>query len=119
MSAAASAGRRRHRVTVQGPATEGADSDGNAVQTWTDLQPPTLMVSIEAPTASELERFSHGTIVAGRTLMVSCLFHPGITTKSRLLFGTRILSVAGVDVSEQVPRQLTLVCTEEVEPVST
>jgi head-tail adaptor len=119
MSPILPAGRRTQRVTVQGPAAPPqADGDGGFTTTWIDLDPPTWMVNIDTPTARELERYAHATVVAGRTLIVTGPYHAGITTRCRLLLGTRVLSVAGVDVADGQPKQSVLFCAEEVDPVT-
>ena len=119
MSPYVPAGQRTTRVTVQGPASDPVpDGDGGFTQTWITLNPPTWMVRIDPATARELERYSHDTIIAGRTLIVTGPYHPGITTHTRLLLGSRVLSVAGVDVADALPSQLVLFCVEEVEPRS-
>lgn len=112
----ASAGQRRHRVRVQGP--DGApmpDGDGGSVQGWIDLDPPDWLVSIEPPTGRDLQRFAHATIVAGRSLVVSGPYHPGVSTHARLLFGTRVLRVAGFDRPAEGGQTIAL-CVEDVEP---
>jgi head-tail adaptor len=112
-----SAGRRRHLVRVQNPAPPVPDGDGGFVQTWSDANPRELYVSIEPPTARDLERFTHNTITAGRSVMVTGPYHAGVSTHTRLVLGARVFNVAGVDVPLEANREIVMLCAEvEVRP---
>jgi len=107
-----SAGKRRDLVRLQNPGPPVPDGEGGYTLTWTDLIPPTLYVRVDG-TPGEQERQTHATVVAGRSLTVTGPIHPGVTTHTRILFGARVLQVAGIDLQD---RQMVMTCIEAVEP---
>ena len=105
------AGRRRHYVTIQ-TVTTPADNDGGFTDT-----PATLFqvrAAVEPATARQLERVAAGTVIAQATHLVTVPYLAGITTKTRVLFGTRVLHVLGVSNADEASRELQLVCVEVV-----
>ena len=105
---------RRHRVTLQNPGPAVPDGDGGFTQTWADLVPPTLLVSIEPATAQGLERIAAGTTLAVATHIVMGAYHPQVTTKTRLLFDGRVLQVTYVGNPGERKVDLALACVEVV-----
>lgn len=114
MTPATKIGARRHLVTLENPGTPVPDGDGGFTQPWVALNPPTLWVSIEPATAKDLERVAAGTVLSTASHIVKGLYHPGVTTQTRLLFNGRIFNVTGVSNTEERNIELVLMCVEVV-----
>jgi head-tail adaptor len=108
------AGQRLHLVTLQNPTTTAPDGDGGYTQTWTDLAPPKVFMSINAASARDLEYLASGTVAASATHLLRGPFHPGVTTQTRVLFGARTFHVASVRNPEERSIEMILVCEEQV-----
>jgi head-tail adaptor len=106
---------RPHRVTVQTPGTAVPDADGGFTQAWADAVPPTWQVSIMPATARDLERVTSGTVMASASHVVTGPYHPQVTTLTRLLFGSRVLQVTGVQNPEERNRETIAICEEVVQ----
>jgi SPP1 family predicted phage head-tail adaptor len=104
-------GSLRHRVTLQTP-TSAADGDGGYTDTWATLV--TVWASVVPATARDLERAVAGTVQSSATHLVTIRYLAGVTTKTRVLFGTRTLQVTGVQNPEERNISLVLVCQEVV-----
>lgn len=91
------------------------DGDGGFTQSWTDLVPPALYVSIAPATARDLERVTAGTVLSTASHIVTAPYHPQITTKTRILFNGRVFSVTGVSNPEERSVELILACVEIVQ----
>jgi hypothetical protein len=94
------AGERRHLVEVQNPdGPPQPNGAGGYTQAYVAADPPTLYVAIQSATAPDLERVTSGTVVSMSTHLILGPYHPGLTTKSRLVFldhgRTRIFNVVG------------------------
>jgi head-tail adaptor len=85
-----------HRVTFQNPGTPAPDGDGGYTETWTDLVPAEWKVSIVPATTQDLERSAAGTVISSASHLVAGYFHPGVTTKTRMLFGAHVFAITGV-----------------------
>ena len=105
-------GARRHVVRVQNPGASVPDADGGYTYPWVDAAPPTWYVAIDPPTARDLERLTHDTIVSARASVMAGPYHPAITTQSRITFGARVFSVAGVDNPEERSIDLVVLAVE-------
>jgi head-tail adaptor len=92
----ATAGQRRHPVTLQGPGAPVPDGDGGYTYTYGDLTPARVWATISPATAADLERLGGGTVLAQATHVLRLPYHRGVTTETRVLFGSRIFSVIGV-----------------------
>ncbi len=108
------AGRRVHEVVLQNPAGAVADGDGGFTQTYADLTPRTLWVAIEPATATRLERLAAGSSIASASHIVTGPYHSGVTTKTRLTFGSRTLYVVGVVDPQERHRETVMICNEVV-----
>lgn len=110
---------RLHRVTLQAPGPALPDGDGGYTQTWSDLNPPQLYMSIE-PLAADVERTQSETTLSVLTHLVRGPYHPQVTTQTRLLFverfyggqRTRILEVAGAATRDERSGEMVLTCNE-------
>jgi len=107
-----SLGSRRHLVRLQSPGIPVPDQDGGFVDTWADLVPPTLYVSIEPATAQSLERITAGTVMSSSMLILKGAYHAQITTKTRVLFNGRRLDVVSVMNPGEQGVRIELVCVE-------
>jgi head-tail adaptor len=110
-------GARPHRVTFQNPGPAVPDGDGGFTQAWVDLDPPQLFVAIEAATRLAYERnVPVGTSIYTATHLVKGPFHPGVTTKTRILYttpaGSRELHVNAVTDIDTESVEMSLLCTE-------
>lgn len=107
-------GKRRHLVTLQNPGTPVPDGDGGFTEAWTALVPPTLYVSIEPATARDLERMTAGTVMSLATHIICGDFHSGVTSETRILFGTRTFAVTGIHNLEERNIEMELTAVEIV-----
>jgi SPP1 family predicted phage head-tail adaptor len=106
---------RPHRVTLQNPGPPVQDTDGGYAQTWTDLTPPTMSARIAPATAAALERVTAGaTVLSAATHIVTMPYHPQVTTKTRIIFSGRTLTVTGVSNPEERNIETIAVCEEVV-----
>jgi SPP1 family predicted phage head-tail adaptor len=109
-------GALRHRITLQTP-TSVSDGDSGFIDRW----PPdggttlaTVWASIVPATARDLERVVAGTVQSSATHLVTIRYLAGVTTKTRVVFGSRLLSVTGMQNPEERNISLVLVCQESV-----
>ena len=81
----------RHAVTVQNPGPAG---------TWIDLDPATWFVSLSQTTGDDIGVFIEpvaGTTISSASYLVRGDFHPGITTKTRMVFGSQTFAITSVE----------------------
>ena len=93
-------GRDQHLVSFEEPGPPAPDGEGGYTDTWLPLSPATWYVRLATATGRDQERVQAGTVVSHHTHMVHGRFHPGVTTKARMLFGGRtyqITSVVNID----------------------
>lgn len=107
-------GALRHAVTVQNPLPPVKDADGGYTTAWADLATQ-WWASIQPATVRSLERAVAGTVVSAATHLVRMRYLPGVTTATRILFGTRVLNVTGVQNQDERNIELVLVCEEAVQ----
>lgn len=108
-------GALRHRVELQNPGAAVPDGDGGFTQTWSALSPSPVWVSITPASARELERLAAGTVLSTASHIVRGRFHPGVSTKTRIVFGTRLFSVTGVANTEEKNEEMILTAVEVVQ----
>lgn len=97
----ASAGLRRHYVTLGIPGPAVSDGDGGYTTTDVPLSPAGLYAQITPATASDLERLAAGTVIATATHVVRMPYHAGITTQTVITFSGRRFAVTGVSNPEE------------------
>ena len=105
---------RPHRALLQNPGPAVPDGDGGYTQSWIDLQPPALSVSIEPPTARDLELLGAGTVTAAITHAIRGPFHPAVTTKTRIIHDGRLFHVVSVANVAERGASMVLLATELV-----
>jgi head-tail adaptor len=108
---------RPHWVTFQDPGPAVPDGDGGFTQSWFNLVPPSLYVSIEPATAKDLERLAAGTVLATASHIVTGPYHPQVTTATRIVFGTRVFAITGVANPEERCIETICVCVELLDAV--
>ena len=111
----ASAGRRRHWVTLADPGTPVADGDGGFTGTPVPLSPPGIFAEIVPATARDLERLAAGSVIATGTHVVRMPYHAGVTTQTVVTFNGRRLAVTGVSNPDERNRETICVCAEVVD----
>lgn len=104
-------GTLRHRVRIQNP-TRTADGGGGYTESWANASPALMWASINPATPSLIERVAGNTIEAPITHIVTLRAHSGITTRTRLVFGSRYLQVRGLQRVDEVSEWLVLSCEE-------
>lgn len=106
------AGRRVHAITIETPGVPVPDGDGGYTQTWTPVT--AVYASIMPATVRDLERLRQGTVIAQASHVVTLPYVTGVTTKARVVFGARTFAIVGVATPEERPRELVLLCSENV-----
>ncbi len=86
----------RHSIVLENPGTPSSNGDGDFTVSYAALSPSPVQASIEPATARSLERMAAGSVIASATHLVSMRYHSGVTTKTRITFGSRTFNVAGV-----------------------
>lgn len=116
MKGTAPLGTRQHMVTVQNPlAVSPAGNTGEPTdQGWDTANPSTWWCSIEPATTRDLERVAATSVIAQATHILRGRYHPEITTKSRLVFGTRYFAVNGIGNLEERSIDMEVVASEVV-----
>jgi head-tail adaptor len=104
-------GQLRHRLDVDNP-TQTADGDGGYTESWVAATPPEVWAAVVPATASIIERQVGNMIDAPIHQMVTCRYHAGISTRSRLTFDGRTLYVRGVQDLNTQHVWLVLACEE-------
>lgn len=107
-------GARRQYVTLATAGEPQDDGDGGYTQTPVPLNPPAVFVQMVPATARELERHFASTVVSTATSIVTMPYHPEVTTKTVITFGTRTLNVLGVANPEERNRETVCACAEAV-----
>jgi head-tail adaptor len=106
------AGRRDKRVLVEDPVIV-PDSEGGFTQTWVPLTPAWLYVHIQPISGQALQHLvPDATLLSTVTHTITGPYHPGLTTESRLTYGTRHFRVTGVVTPDEDQIESTLLCVE-------
>uniref|UniRef100_A0A6M3J723 Putative head-tail joining protein n=1 Tax=viral metagenome TaxID=1070528 RepID=A0A6M3J723_9ZZZZ len=106
-------GSLRHQVRLETP-TETADGDGGYTTTWALLDPPVVWAAIEPASQQRLERVVANAVSSDTSHIVTIRYHSGVTTKARVVFAGRTLSVVGVQNVQERNEILMLACVEKV-----
>ena len=73
-----------------------------------------MYCAIRSSTSSDMERFVATTVQAAARRIVEMDYHPQVTTKTRIVFGSRVLQITGIDNVDERDRELILACVEVV-----
>lgn len=112
-------GSLRHCITLENPTSQIMDGDGGYTYIYTPLDPPSVYAEIKPATVRDLERVAAGTVLSTASHVVTIRYHAGVTTETRVKFGTRYFSVVGVMNPEERNIELQLMCVELVGVVQT
>lgn len=104
-------GELRHRVVVENP-TRVKDTEGGYTDTWAAASPSPVWARIAPATARAIERQAGAKIEGPIDSLVTMRYHAGVSTETRLTFGTRKLFVRGVQNVDERDRYLVLACEE-------
>ena len=107
-------GRLNKRVSLANPGAPVANGDGGFTQAWTDASPATVWAAIQPATARDLERMAAGTVLSTASHILTMRYHAGVTTQTRVTFGTRLFSVTGVMNPEERNAETIALCVEVV-----
>jgi SPP1 family predicted phage head-tail adaptor len=107
-------GSLRHSVRLENPTTVTADGDGGFTTSWAMLSPGIVYASIEPATQRSLERLVANAVSSDASHVVTMRYHPSVTTKTRIVFATRVLNVVGIQNVNERNEVLRLACVEQV-----
>jgi head-tail adaptor len=110
----ATRGQKRHLVSLENPGGQVPDGDGGYTEVGVALQPPQMYAEIKPATVRDMERVFAGTVQSTASHMVTMDYHPQVTTKTRLWFGTRLFAITSVQNPEERNLELVLSCEEVV-----
>jgi SPP1 family predicted phage head-tail adaptor len=105
------AGKLRHTISIQSRSIT-RDAGGGAVDTWATVTDGTRPAEVRP--ISSGERFSDQQLQEVVTHRISCRWLSGITTKHRILFGTRAFDIQSVINWSERDRELTMFCVERL-----
>jgi head-tail adaptor len=108
------AGARRHWVTFQNPGAAVPTADGGYAQTWTDLDPPALWMTIQPATARALEQIAAGAVLGIATHLLRGPYHPQIAAKTRAGYNGRVFEVTHVQNPDEANTDVVVVAVEVV-----
>lgn len=101
------AGRLRHVITIQ-QATETRDSVGAIIRTWATYD--TVRASIEPLNGREY--FNASQVQAEVSTRIRVRYLDGLTSKMRILFGSRIYDIKAIINDKERNFEMTLMCVE-------
>ena len=102
------AGRKRHRITIQ-QATSAQDGAGQPIRTWTTFLAD-YPVSVDEVSGGEEIR---GRVVSAETHVVfTGRYYAGVTTKMRVVYGSRTLGIVRAVDPYADRRELRIECKE-------
>lgn len=98
MSVTVVIGELRQVANLFNPGTPVPDGDGGFTQVFTPLDPPQWRCSIETASVRASERLFAASVIAQATYILSGRFHPGISTKTRIVWVDRAGETHTTDV---------------------
>lgn len=101
------AGRLRHRLTIQ-QRNETQGATGEVVLTWTTYA--TVWGAVEPVSGREL--LAGDRVAAEASVRVLVRYLSGVTTRHRVLFGSRLLEIVAVIDRDERHVELELLCNE-------
>ena len=104
-----SIGRDQQLVTFEDPGDPVPDGEGGYTQTPVPLSPATWYVRIRPATAKDAERLTAGTVLTHVSHVVHGRYHPGVTTRSRMLWKGHTYQITSVVNDESRGREMELV----------
>lgn len=105
----------RHVVTLEAPGPPAPDGNGGYTETWAPLVPAVWHCAIEPATAGNLETVGSGTVLASASHVLRGHYHAGITSTTRVRFGSRTFNVVGPPaIRDERPIETVVPCAEVV-----
>lgn len=104
-------GEMTEQVTLQDPPA--ATSDTDLAGAWVDLDPALVYAKVEPASARNVERIFASAVQGVLSYIVTMRNHDGVSLKSRVTWGSRLLYVRG-SARDQRNDRLTLACEEVV-----
>lgn len=101
------ASRLQHRVTLQ-QVSQSSDGQGGFTESWSSVA--TLFAEIKPQ--KSYERFQAAQMQTPTTHKITIRYRAGITTKHRLIFGTRVFEIKGIINPDEANRILELTALE-------
>lgn|SRR5262245_955588 len=108
-----SVGARPHRVRFDKFA-QVPDGEGGWIESWVPLAPPEVFAEIRPVLAMDFESEVSAALIAIATHVVTAPWHPQVTTKTRLMFGTRQFDIASVSNRDERGIEMVLLCKEVI-----
>ena len=102
-------GQLRHKVAIQA-ATETRSASGDVIKTWATAS--TVWAAIWPLSGKEF--YAARQIHADATTKIRMRPYSGLTTKHRLLFGSRTFDILHIANMDERGAQLDLICTEHL-----
>jgi head-tail adaptor len=108
----------REHVIFQDPGAPIPDGVGGWSEEWADLSPAAWRVQIEPSPINDQERTAAGgTVVAVTpTVVVRGWRHPGVSTSTRMVWGSRTFAITGVRAADPQRRVMELTAVERKAP---
>lgn len=103
------AGRLRHRIIFQ-QMVETRDSAGAVIETWSEFK--TAWASIEPLVGKEF--FDSKQVNAEISIKIRIRAISGLTTKMRILYGTRVFEIFSIANVREMGSEMVLMCREDV-----
>ena len=112
----------RHVVTLEIPGPPAVDDAGGYTEAWFPLDPPTWHCSIQAASATDLERITAGLVTATASVVLRGRYHAGLVAagpSARVQFRGRTFEIASVHNVDERDLELEVMARELVGRVQT
>lgn len=106
-------GRFDKSVSLEDPSRT-KDGRGGYTDSWAAISPSPVFASIEPATAGAMERLAGAGPQSSATHIVQLHYHSGISTKTRVVYGSRYLYVRGVQNVDEDNVLSRLFCEERI-----
>jgi head-tail adaptor len=104
-----SIGQTQQLVTFEDPGTPVPDGEGGYTATAVPLSPATWYVRMRPATAKDAERVLAGTVITHVSHLVHGRYHPGVTTRSRMIHNGKTYQITSVVNVDERDREMELV----------
>lgn len=107
-------GALRHVVLLENPTGQVPDGEGGYTEGWAALSPARVPAAIKPATARDLERQVANSVQSTASHILTMRYVPGVTTATRITFGTRQFSVTGIQNTDERNIELVIAAVEKV-----
>lgn len=104
-----SIGRDDQLVTFEEPGPPVPDGEGGFTEAWVPLSPASWYVRVRPASARDAERVLAGTVITHVSHVVHGRFHPGVSTKARMLLKGQAYLITSVINIDERDREMELV----------